>query len=187
MISLAPNNEIRAPIQHYSIRPVLGGMSEFFKESFYIGPSSRNCLRRHIDEIHKQIKKYECPVCKQGFGRPAAYSLHMSKKHPGYGVSAPMKLVCFVCDVCKEEFKGKITLDVHVERVHSSSHLAHACSQCDRKFPNENELELHCSKFHVKSSENQCHACQRCFQSAKTLQRHIQNVHHQIKKAKRNE
>ena len=51
---------------------------------------NRPDLRKHVREVHMQIKEHSCPVCQRQFKRRAHVTRHVANVHPQYGHTAEM-------------------------------------------------------------------------------------------------
>ena len=96
----------------------------------------RGHLKRHIDIVHNEEKKYQCKICDQPFGYPQLLRHHMTAKHEG-GLK---KL--FKCEFCETSFGQKIYLDTHVKKVHEKQ-KNFKCEFCDKLFVFKSSLQKH--------------------------------------------
>jgi len=95
----------------------------------------------------------------------------------------------FKCNICNAAFEDSRRLRNHKKLGHK--HLAtdptfkwdpkpFDCKSCDAKFPLETSLKRHVTSVHEKI--NQCHICDRIFESALDLNKHLHRGHKQVDK-----
>jgi len=54
----------------------------------------------------------------------------------------------FVCNLCKQSFARKFTLERHMQRRHSQHHPVHKCTQCGKEYKNVQDLKTHIKREH---------------------------------------
>ncbi|KAK2144762.1 hypothetical protein LSH36_733g01023 [Paralvinella palmiformis] len=112
-------------------------------------------LKRHVNDVHQQLKDLKCPMCDYSTGRKHRLVTHM-KNHG--------QLFCFHCDFSTENL---VIFQAHVKVCSLASRRAqHKCPRCDRACTNRKQLQYHqfrehgiimfcCSKCMFYSENNQ--------------------------------
>ena len=67
-------------------------------------------LRKHIDCVHKQIKKYQCKYCNKKFGQKGTLKVHVDTVHE--------KIRRYHCNYCEKKFGLNSDLKRHIDAVH---------------------------------------------------------------------
>ena len=118
--------------------------------------------------VHKVLRsgivaKKECQECGKEF---FDLTKHMAKAHN-------LKYIYdYNCDLCETKFKSKFILQRHMQRRHGDKA---SCSECGKKVSN---LDVHIKKVHgtrEKREPSSCSFCDRTFQTAGYLSRHIRS------------
>ena len=76
------------------------------KKSF----SSKWVLQRHIDNVHKKLKPFQCQECKIYFGQKQDVQRHMN--------TVQERLSPYKCQECKKSFSQRDYLQIHNNTVH---------------------------------------------------------------------
>ena len=79
-------------------------------------------LKRHVNEVHLNIKKFDCTDCGYAFSRKEQLDIHKSTAH--------LKVRDFVCKDCGSAFFRKSHLVLHTKMVHLKI-KDHSCDQCE--------------------------------------------------------
>ena len=118
--------------------------------------------------VHKVLRsgivaKKECQECGKEF---FDLTKHMAKAHN-------LKYIYdYNCDLCETKFKSKFILQRHMQRRHGAKA---SCSECGKRVSN---LDVHIKKVHTtreKREPSSCSFCDRTFQTAGYLSRHIRS------------
>jgi len=67
-------------------------------------------LKRHVEIVHENIKRYVCTICKAKFGQSHNLKAHISGVHEG---AKP-----FECKFCEKRLSSKQLLNHHIKRIH---------------------------------------------------------------------
>ena len=131
-------------------------------------------LRSHIDSIHKNIRKFQCPNCDKAFKAKIHLDNHMLQ-HSG---DRP-----FQCGQCGENFRHKLSLISH-SRIHTDSR-PYVCDTCGRAFRDNSTLKAH-TRVHSGDKPYKCNLCDKSFTQRAGLNYH-KNVHSGTKPHKCNQ
>jgi hypothetical protein len=110
----------------------------------------------HMDEADHWA---ECDTCDQTFRSRRASEQHMDAlDHRG---------PTFGCETCHKTFGASSAADQHMD---AKNHWAPkvSCVQCGKKFHTQSAVEQHMRD--LDHSDHYCRACDRCFDSANSLQ-----------------
>jgi len=127
-----------------------------------------NRLKNHIDDIHLEIKPYQCGICQKKFSRPFQRDYHVNDVH--------LELKPYVCNVCGMQFNRARSLRVHLE-THEEKVHDHICEICGKGSSSKRALQTHIRVVHLKKSRRKCDLCGHEFPEMKILKRHMLNVH----------
>ncbi|XP_058840329.1 zinc finger protein 878-like isoform X2 [Topomyia yanbarensis] len=94
-------------------------------------------LKRHIEVIHQNIRKYKCELCPKAFGYQHKYKEHMNMHS---GVKA------YQCRYCQKSFTHSSNLLVH-QRIHTKI-KPHKCLTCGTSYVTTSALKKH-QKTHL--------------------------------------
>ena len=172
-------------------------------------------LKRHINEVHLQLRPFKCDVCGDRFKRQFHLDRHKAAKHAEH-----LKIV--KCPYCHETFKNFKELEVHVGQFHRvtdhqcprckkylstkwslNRHIDRClgikifkCPECKKAFFLKNELENHMKHNHsndrnyvcdVEDCEERPHQCPYCEKAYKSLQSLLTHVYSKHPKGDDNE
>lgn len=96
----------------------------------------KETLSKHENCVHKEVKPYQCIVCKEKFSRRVYLDTHMYK-HTG--------IKNFSCDVCGKFFSQKGNLRMHMA-LHSKDRPIYKCTECSQAFNFKSNLTKHLQK-----------------------------------------
>ena len=152
-------------------------------------------LRRHIDNVHFQIKNFLCSQCDAGFFSKIALVRHTRSAHTKD----------FRCLVCKIAFQEKAHLVNH-QRLNHPDAVADAdadggggeeagkdpaakepeelalrflCDECGKDFSSKASLKAHNRYVHLKSRAVKCPLCPKTFTMKFYLRKHLATVDHE--------
>lgn len=117
--------------------------------------------------IHQARLKRPCPLCPSTFCSNNDLLDHIKETHDS---KRPYR--CQLC-VKKTTFRHHNALDQHMYMKHETGEKTHTCSQCDKKFSLEYNLERHV-KLHKleKTRPFVCDVCDSRYSSREVLETH---------------
>uniref|UniRef100_A0A182MKF9 C2H2-type domain-containing protein n=1 Tax=Anopheles culicifacies TaxID=139723 RepID=A0A182MKF9_9DIPT len=145
-------------------------------------------------KVNLKRNHLQCPLCPYKTIFTVAYSVHM-KKHEqnegktGYVCNNPYCLQMFdttdelklhkrtnphkvyVCEICGNELKHRVSLEVHLERHFGITHFQ--CTYCSSSFHTKTEQQNHIAAIHISEERAECHLCGATFTSNKLLKQHM--------------
>ena len=117
--------------------------------------SSRVGLVRHINRIHKGIKRFKCDPCQKAFADSGDFKKHIKYTHE--------KERCrFKCELCEKTFAFPNTLRNHVK----SAHKGLRSYECPKTYTNGGSLFKHVKTVH-ESQMYECDICHKTFSVSK--------------------
>ena len=164
---------------------------EFCTKSY----SRRECLRRHIREIHENPKNvdkasfFKCDICFKSYIYKEGLRRHIREIHENQNLKGG---TCYICD--NKHFQD---LNRHFIMKHSKKSsddikesncqpnmTRNICDMCDKRFKSLKSLLRHRQKVHLEStvkrkSSHLCSYCSKNFVSKYNLDIHIKTVHQQ--------
>ena len=147
---------------------------------------SRDRLKAHKENVHKEDCKYQCHECDYKTPRRPALLLHINSKHLGVKNARPKYARCKICRIRCNSHK---LLAKHVEEVHNTTLEEFYCDLCDFKSTYKSSVHIHKKMKHgpvilTTLSKSLHHPCEYCDYVSKTkasLQVHINTKHLGIK------
>lgn len=121
-------------------------------------------LKRHIDDVHKKIKRYPCDLCEKFFAAKGTRDAHR-RIHTG---EKP-----FECTECGKFFRSVNLLGIH-KRIHRD-YRPHKCNSCEKAFRSKQKLEAH-EAIHTGIRPYPCDVCNKMFAAKGEATRH-RSVH----------
>ncbi|XP_045506078.1 zinc finger protein 431-like isoform X2 [Colias croceus] len=126
------------------------------------------------EHMKKHIRNFECELCGQGFITRRTLSAHIRRHGNGE----------YTCSYCSKVFFTKTRVRDHQNQVHFKV-KRNKCAYCDEKFNDLAKKKKHeCDVHGAKKQTFTCQACERQFQSQKSLACHIKEYHLMIKNHK---
>lgn len=112
-------------------------------------------LKRHVDEVHKNKKRFACDECDHIAKREGQLKIHKSNIHD-------VNVTWYECDMCPPDavFKTKEngTLIKHRAYIHNINAQKHCCELCCYESKQLGNLKSHLGKVH-DIGEKQCQYC----------------------------
>jgi len=138
--------------------------------------SSRDSLKVHIRNMHKNTKTYECNLCFKMFNKSHNLRRHIDDVHH------KLKVKSYQCEEagCATTSKSKDWLNNHVKTVHLKER-SHACplAGCSERFGMKLNLKRHMMKVHNFEKPYSCDEkdCGLRFEEKRQLENHFRSVH----------
>jgi KRAB domain-containing zinc finger protein len=134
----------------------------------------KSAINTHIMQVHpelspKKLWRHLCDTCGREFKTSSNLSSHM-KLHK-------QLIRNQVCSLCKKSFYSKKLLQDHVRSVHEEKR--HKCDKCDNKFAKRLSLLVHIDRVHLRIKKIPCDYddCDQLFYEKKDLKQHIMVYH----------
>ncbi|XP_038221161.1 zinc finger protein 62-like [Zerene cesonia] len=126
------------------------------------------------EHMKKHIRNFECESCGCGFITRRTLRAHIRRHDNGE----------YKCNHCSKVFFTKARVRNHQKQVHFKV-KRNKCSYCDEKFNDLMKKKKHeCDVHGAKKQTFVCQACERQFQSQKSLACHIKEYHLMIRNHK---
>lgn len=123
-------------------------------------------LKSHKICVHQAIHPFVCDECGKHFGTAATLKVH-SLSHTGERPHA--------CDLCDKSFSLVNNLHVHKRNVHFGVR-SHQCNVCFKGFACKRNLQYHLGT-HKKEKPYPCNQCDKLFPQPENLLRHQKVIH----------
>ncbi|KAL5264997.1 hypothetical protein ACHWQZ_G005933 [Mnemiopsis leidyi] len=126
-------------------------------------------LKRHILNVHENIKPFKCPNCTQSFARKQHYVRHMERGKTRHGECLPRDFLtqtrgaCSTaeqCPYCSKTISSRSNLKKHIRSIHQQLR-PFQCDECKQTFAHHHHL-----KAHRRAAERKG----RCFAARKTTE-----------------
>ncbi|KAL3429118.1 hypothetical protein BDV09DRAFT_50967 [Aspergillus tetrazonus] len=124
--------------------------------------TQRSC-NQHMDNAGHWAPRYECETCTKSFRSLNAAHQHMDSK----GHWAPR----WPCETCNNTFYTEEAAEQHMQ---SLGHYRYYCKKCDRRFQNENNLQMHLNSQIHRGRNVQCPFCKVRYTTASGLSHHLE-------------
>ncbi|KAF1983621.1 zinc finger protein [Aulographum hederae CBS 113979] len=127
--------------------------------------SSQNAANQHMNAVSLCKPRFECETCTSKFHSQAAANDHMR----AVGHLAPR----YPCEACNKVFRSQQAAREHME---SDNHWRkHYCSDCDRGFQNQNNLNMHLNSRVHRGNQVPCPFCRTAFATASGVSHHLES------------
>ena len=137
----------------------------------------RGNLKKHIDEVHENLRPFECDICHGKFARKEKLREHIEGVHE--------KIKPFQCSSCdyRSHLKGAMTK--HIAIVHKGLKCEviflgpkkHSCTLCDFTSGIRSDMKKHITEVHDGKQVWICSICNTEFTRKDNLQAHITQAH----------
>ncbi|XP_052060489.1 uncharacterized protein LOC127700844 [Mytilus californianus] len=124
--------------------------------------SSKNNLKRHVDRVHLNIKKYLCNECGKRFKGRDAYLYHAKRHVDPFGRD-------FECHICSKKIATEKGLEIHL-RVHTGL-KPYVCETCGKGFAQKGNMLSH-QAIHFDDRPFECEECHKTFKKKFDLYKH---------------
>ena len=128
-------------------------------------------LRKHINQVHLDIKPYACDIC--GLRFPAPWRLQAHKK-------THTQTQTVACDICSKEIRKcglKLHMDSHMGNKDTSKSPSESrrrsCAICDKVFSKPYVLKRHMYLHTGEPKPHKCSLCDAAFNTETDLKHHI--------------
>ena len=135
-------------------------------------------MNSHINDVHKEIRRYICELCSYSSNRKYNLQLHRRKVHEVK--TNPELFPKLQCHICDKYFNLKEKLAEHVRRIHNNKKklkLKCEIDNCDKSYTTSHNFKEHMAKSHGKFQEFKCDLCIRSFSASLNLKRHKAAMH----------
>ena len=143
-------------------------------KSFWEGKN----MNSHINDVHKEIRRYICELCSYSSNRKYNLRLHQRKVHEVK--TNPELFPKLQCHICDKYFNLKEKLAEHIRRIHNNKKklkLKCEIDNCDKYYTTSHNFKEHMAKSHGKFQEFKCDLCTRSFSASLNLKRHKAAMH----------
>ena len=134
--------------------------------------STKDNMRKHIDSVHKKLRKHKCSFCEKAFTDPTPLKQHL-ERHKADPSVRPFK-----CHLCAKAFMLEVHLKGHILVVHESEKVK--CDICNKELVKKS-LTSHMSSYH-SDIQLECPICGQKFTREMLMTKHIQVAHNPDKK-----
>lgn len=119
-------------------------------------------LKRHISEMNgSEDHIFRCEFCSKSYTAKDNVRCHLQQFHKEYK-----------CLDCNTIITGRHNLYVHRRKAHGNKTEA-ICTNCGKKFANNDVLKRHINGVHKKQLDYECHICGRRCLTASNLRTHL--------------
>ena len=121
-------------------------------------------LKRHITEVHLNIRPYVCKKCDESFKRNRNLRIHIDEMHSRHRPRYP-------CEKCGTVFQRAEYLRRHMIAAHGKQ-KKHQCNVCFKRFTQLTHLRTHQKHIHEMPTLYTCDRCQASFRTRFELSLH---------------
>ncbi|XP_069363849.1 zinc finger protein 431-like isoform X1 [Maniola hyperantus] len=121
-------------------------------------------LKKHVDLVHKMVKRLKCMKCGERFVNYFKQQKHMVEEHGEARLE-------YKCNFCDKIFDRKYLLSTHMKRDHLEER-DFKCEICSYTCFAKNDLKYHMIK-HNGSRIFECSLCDKSYARKKTLREHM--------------
>ena len=155
-------------------------------------------MKRHVDSVHKNLKKFKCEMCSTNFTTKFSLKRHQENHQKNLGRT---------CDICGKIFRDKKFLITHQKNVHDffsnkqidtdvknqenhQNNLECTCGMCGKTFPEKSFLIRHLKTVHDFTDNQifqfQCDSCNKIFVKKQHLEKHLKIRHQKTMRTRGN-
>ncbi|PXF43110.1 Zinc finger protein OZF [Gracilariopsis chorda] len=127
----------------------------------------RGNKQRHIQTVHKRVKKFVCDICGAAFGLKADLNRHRVRMHESRA---------FCCNKCGKSFAQQVQLDQHIRVTHEQDNRPWKCGICSLRLGRKSSLTRHEQTVHQKT-RFPCRICQKSYSQRFDAVRHERRAH----------
>ena len=173
------------------------------------GFSEAGNMKRHIRQVHTDLKPFTCDLCNQSFGDKGNLNRHVKVKHEGVrdqcphckhtGVKGTLsrhirsfhEKETFSCTDCDREFRSRYGLSSHRNMKHRATPIDYICEICgERNLLSPQSRSAHKRQKHAdilknkekSSKQYDCSNCDLKFEQRKARDQHQKQIHNQNEK-----
>ncbi|XP_037031941.1 zinc finger protein 707-like [Bradysia coprophila] len=128
-------------------------------------------IRRHIESVHKNVRKDVCHICGAAYKQLSTLKAHMDSKHNEFGE--------YFCDICNngKNYRTKMRLKCHITNVHvkgiEPGKQAHPKKQLSSKAALKSHMDSKHSDDRESKAQFQCETCDKVFKRKQALTSHV--------------
>ncbi|XP_030033819.1 zinc finger protein 708 isoform X6 [Manduca sexta] len=146
-----------------------------------------------VSHMHKHYRNFVCTTCDLGFVNRNSLAQHSERHRTGsYRCAHCPKILdthikkkihertqhthCgqyYKCGYCCEPFKDYWKKEAHLTEVHGVKNLTPICQACDKVFNSRKSLNIHTRRDHLMERPHKCTECDKKFFSTTGLKNHV--------------
>jgi uncharacterized Zn-finger protein len=136
--------------------------------------TEKSHLTRHINSIHRGIRKFKCELCESSFTASSSLATHLQSVH---------NKIRFVCTFqgCDKSYSRQGYLNNHIKVFHEGQE--HRCDQCGKVLSTNANLKQHIQTVHSDEQQFVCSFdnCGKVFNQSGNLNTHIKSIHEGVR------
>ena len=124
-----------------------------------------------VPDVDK-FPKLECCICGKTFKHMCLFMKHLRKE---------LRIAPYRCNICQKHVNTYASLQMHMKRLHGNEKIVpkektFKCDQCSKMFYSRGHLNEHINGVHNRTTVA-CPVCQKNFNTAKRMKKHLFNAH----------
>ncbi|CAG9120089.1 unnamed protein product [Plutella xylostella] len=130
-------------------------------------------MKRHMLQIHGNVQKVECPVCRKLFPGELRLKNHMETHSQKVDEDA-------FCAECGIQFRNRNVLKAHLKfnkRHNGDDQLKYECDVCEKRTATKTAMQYHIEAEHLKLANYVCDICNKQFHAERPYKRHLREKH----------